>query len=385
MKKLATINFYQVNSFLKMTYLTYQINGINGQFVMPIDYLDNVKYACSQIKKEFGIIPKLTARIYGSQLQSTNILSQVVRSRDIVTFDVKKFEDKSPEFRLYRQPIITPRYTSKTTFIVFSTINFESMTQGYKIQIDINKDTIKSIQDNIKKTIKEKYKDIINSASIDQSKILLYLPGGIPFIVDNINSFIKSFPDYMPHLYAVVIRNTKVTDEMLSKTFNTVCNISTTEMTTLLSPHFESKIDGLCQIAAVLGYIQQNGKNVKRMIYSIAKYCPFAPLINSLYSLSLMSSVTGKEIIQITSSLSILFHKMSSNFKDQSNIFKHTVEFLTFFMNVKISNRLPFTEFIRPFCSLTLARGPAKYWSRPPGVSPCVRSKLGSLWLSVKC
>ena len=78
-------------------YLTYQINGINGQFVMAIDYTDDVKYACSQIKKEFGIVPDLTARIYGSELQSTNILSKIVRSQDVVTFDIKKVDDKSPE------------------------------------------------------------------------------------------------------------------------------------------------------------------------------------------------------------------------------------------------------------------------------------------------
>lgn len=88
------------------------------------------------------------------------------------------------------------------------------------------------------------------------------------------------------------------------------------------------------------------------MIYSIAKYCPFAPLINSLYSLSCMSSVTSEQIIEITSPLSVLFLKMGSNFTDQSNIFKHTVKFLTFFMNVKISHRIPFTEFIRPFYNI---------------------------------
>lgn len=352
MKKLA-IFFCHKNFIFNMTfYLTYRINGIKGQFVMPIDYADDVKYVCSQIKKEFGIIPDLTAKIYGSELQSTNILSKIVRSQDVVTFYVKKIDEKSPDFRLYRQPIIAPRYTNETTFIVFSTISFESMTLGDKIKIDINNDTINTIKDNIKNMIKNKYKDICNSKSIDQSKILLYLPGGVPFISGNINSFIQSFPDYMPHLYAIVIRNTKITDEMLSKNFNTVCNISTTEMTTLLSPNFESKIDGLCQIASVLGYIQQSSKNVKRMIYSIAKYCPFAPLINGLYSLSSMSSATGQIIIQITLPLSLLFQEMGSNFKDQSNIFRHTVEFLTFFMNVKISNRIPCTEFIRPFYSI---------------------------------
>lgn len=112
------------------------------------------------------------------------------------------------------------------------------------------------------------------------------------------------------------------------------------------------EINGFCEIAAVLGYIQQNGQNVKRMIYSIAKYCPFAPMINGLYSLACMSSATGRIIIQITAPLFRLFEEMASNLSDQSCIFASTVKFLAFFMNIKISDRISCTEFVRPFYNI---------------------------------
>lgn len=68
---------------------------------MLIQQSDDVKYVSSQIKKEFGIIPELTASIYGSELQGSNIISKCVREQDVVTFDIKK-TDKSPVFQLYR-------------------------------------------------------------------------------------------------------------------------------------------------------------------------------------------------------------------------------------------------------------------------------------------
>ena len=54
-------------------YLSYQVDGIAGQFVMPIQQYDDVQYVSSQIKKEFGIIEELKAKIYGSVLQSCSV------------------------------------------------------------------------------------------------------------------------------------------------------------------------------------------------------------------------------------------------------------------------------------------------------------------------
>ena len=102
---------------------------------------DNVNYVSTLIKKEFGIIPKLSARIYGSELQSTNVPSQCVRSQDVVTFDCKETLEGKPKLEFYRQPLIIPRYQSNTTFIVFTTIDIKSMITGNKITVNIETDT----------------------------------------------------------------------------------------------------------------------------------------------------------------------------------------------------------------------------------------------------
>ena len=73
----------------------------------------------------------------------------------MVTFYVKE-SDKYSKLRFYRKPIINQRYQSDTTFIIYSTINFKSMTDGDKIMIDIENDTIPIIQDKIREMIKKK-------------------------------------------------------------------------------------------------------------------------------------------------------------------------------------------------------------------------------------
>ncbi|KAK8852899.1 hypothetical protein M9Y10_017891 [Tritrichomonas musculus] len=84
---------------------------------MPIQQNDDVQYVSSQIKKEFGIIEELKAKIYGSVLQSCSVLSRYVREQDLVTFYVKG-SDKCSKPRFYREPIFNQRYQSDTTFII---------------------------------------------------------------------------------------------------------------------------------------------------------------------------------------------------------------------------------------------------------------------------
>ena len=246
-------------------YLSYKINGINGQFVMPINQEDDVKYILSRVKKEFGIIPELKAKIYGSDLQSSSIISQCVQPQDNVTFDVKEKEEGKPKLEFYRHPIIVPRYQSKInsgdntqTFIVFSTVNFQSMVKGDKLKIDIEKDNVSNIQNKIKNMISNKYK-----VNIDAKKILLFLPGGIPFLQSNLSDFIKSFPDYMPHIYAILITNPSIDDSYLEETYDIICNIKNPKLRTLISPDCDRETSGLCEIASVLGYIQHGGPHCK--------------------------------------------------------------------------------------------------------------------------
>lgn len=134
-------------------YLTYQIKDIEGQYVMPINQGDNVQDIATRVQYEFGIIQKLSAKIYGSYLQSSNILSQCVRCQDVVTFEAKDKDGKNSKPAFYRKTVIVPRYKSQNTFFVFTTLNFQSMTKGDKIKVS-ESDTDKELQEKIKKMLK---------------------------------------------------------------------------------------------------------------------------------------------------------------------------------------------------------------------------------------
>lgn len=332
-----------------MTYcLTYKINGIDHIFRMPINQGDDASYVSSLIRKEFAIIPKLTAKIYGSDIQSTSLISQCVQGQDVVTFNTKPTNsDPNPKLEQYRQVIITPRYESTTTFIVFTTINFKSMIQGDKIKVDINTDTNQKTQEKIKEMLQKNYASEIKSSQ--SMRILLFLPGGIPFLQGTISDFTRTFPDFMPHLYAVVLFNPTITDDILYEKFNNICDISTEAKKALISPILDNNLDGMCEMASSLGYIQRNGENVVRMIYSLAKFCPFAPMICGLYSLASLGSPIGMTILQITAPLSILFLEMSKNLPNKTNLYSKATHFFTYFMDININTRIPCTEFIKPF------------------------------------
>lgn len=331
-------------------YLSFRISSIDGQYVIPFQQEDNAEYVADRVKKEFGIINQLRGKIYGSEIQSKAIITQIVQSQDVITFDIKSTSENYPKMMLefYRQPIITPPYQSSTTFIVFTTLNYHSMTNGNKINVDIENDTIQTLQQKIKDMIRQNFKSQINDIKLESMYILLFLPGGIPFLKGNIQNFINSFPDFMPHLYAIILYDKSITNQVLDETYDNVCNISTKTMKNLLSPDYDSDNDGLHIIATILGYIQRKGPKTKQMIYSIAKFCPFAPLISGLYNLFFFKRVTGRTIIQITASLIPLFNQMDQN----SNILSSTIKCMTYFMNVKISDRIPCTVFARPFYNI---------------------------------
>lgn len=215
-------------------YLTYQIKCIDGQFIMQINQQDDIKYVSTRIKREFGIIQNLSAKIYGLDLQSSSIISQCVRCQDIVTFDVKQTDDEKPKFEMYQQPIITPRYQSKTTFIVFTTFNFKSMITGDKIKVNIENDTIDILRKKIREMVSRNYK--VNDKKAKLMNIQLFLPGGIPLLNGTINDFIKSLPYYMPHLYAIIVYDKKINEKILDEKFETECNNKNEKIRSLISP-----------------------------------------------------------------------------------------------------------------------------------------------------
>lgn len=252
------------------TFVSYQIQGIEGQFRIPINQEDDVNTVSTLIKNDFSIIPELSAKIFGSSLQDTEILSQSIRKNDFIIFSPK---EPQLQLTMSQQIIITPRYQSHTKFIIYSTINYESMTNGEMIDIDFDNSSEKDFRTKITDMLNKKYSNQLHQTGRKIKKILLFLPGGIPFFKNtNIHKFIESFPNFLPHLYSIVLYDDRITDSILAERIENICDINGETKKILFSPYFESEINGLCEIASLLGYIAKNGPNSKSLIYSIAKF-----------------------------------------------------------------------------------------------------------------
>ncbi|OHT12150.1 hypothetical protein TRFO_18140 [Tritrichomonas foetus] len=319
-----------------MTTFKYKIHGINGIFCMPIDKNDRVSRIISLIKKNFKLEEiSLKAKIYGDELDGNLKLYDCVQPTDVVTFVSSSQIHQSEDLILYELP--PPDH-----FYIYSTASVKSMTRGDKIKIDINSE-YNSVSRTIFDFLKKKYPEV------GTLQMHLFLPTGVPFLSGKISDFIQYFPQYKPNLYAIFTN--KIVDAVLNKTYEEVCDISTNDRKLLLSPLSKSSVESLCQIASVLGYIQRDGENVFRMIYSIAKFCPFAPLICGLFRMANLNDVNGRAIIMVTAPLFVLFKEMDENVKDE-NIFANTAKFLTYFMNMKIDTEVPCSQFDSPYLNI---------------------------------
>ena len=335
-----------------LSQLTYRIDGIEGIFRRTISKFDRTSYICTLIKKDFGIVEPLSARLYGSDVEQDIFLSDLIREEDIVTFHT---QNRSP-ITFYRQPQILPRYTSDKVFVVYTTLNYQSMTKGDYLQVDLQNDTPDTLSPKIKSLLQRQYSRDISQLKKQDFELLLYLPGGIPFVTGTISEFVDSFPDYVPHLYCVILQREFKSND-LEATIGEACNLTDSRMLNVISPYYETDESGLCQMACLLGYIQRDGLRTSRMIYSLAKFCPFPPLICGLYQLCRNGSCSYRSILQITSSLSIIFIEMSKTLNiDRRQLYSNSSKFLTFFMNVNISSDVPCTQFSMPYYNIGYER-----------------------------
>ena len=139
------------------------------------------------------------------------------------------------------------------------------MTTGDHIEIDFDNSTEIEIQTKIIGMLNEKYSD---KTGREIKKVLLFLPGGIPFYKNTeTRKFIESFPNFLPHLYSIVLYDDKITDSILDDKIENICDIRGEARKTLFSPYFDSETNGLCEIASILAYIAKNGPNSKSLIY----------------------------------------------------------------------------------------------------------------------
>ncbi|KAK8836810.1 hypothetical protein M9Y10_037332 [Tritrichomonas musculus] len=235
-------------------------------------------------------------------------MSQPQKSIITNVHDLKIFDKISTD----KRP--TPK---ENKFRFFSTGSSEMLFQGIDVDLDMSYDPIKC-----KNYLMSELQKKVKTTNMD---LIVYLAGGIPFLGGTLADI---YPDSAgPHvrrfIYGILTR--KVSDKDLNDIRYGPCNISNETDKILLSPLCDSSQQGLCDMACLLGYLNNDGTKSDRLLKSSAALVPFPPLITSLNRLIDRNNVTGRDIITICSTFHTFFSHLIKSVTPPEKIFEYAL------------------------------------------------------------
>lgn len=204
-------------------------------------------------------------------------------------------------------------------FHFFSTCSPTMLFDGLSIDLDLTLDSEKC-EDYLKTQIKSQVKDI------EKYDLLIYLPGGIPFIRNKLSIVFSqdSQPSVKNYIYGVLTVPISYTN--LEKKYTELCNVSSPLMKQLFSPLFESTLNGLCEISCLLEYFKQNLAFSQKFQKIASSFIPFPPFSTSFRRLIENKEVSGRDIVTITSTLYTYFNHLLGMKTPPDKIFEYSLK-----------------------------------------------------------
>lgn len=328
--------------FFEMTFYKIKVIGIDRCFQFQFEPNQTVDDLCKFMQDLLGTSSNFEVLIYGSSIKKT--FSKLIDIAPEYSCLTLRPPEPNPQ---YQHELVYYKDTKDDEYIVFSNITVKTMIEGEIMKIDENKNVKQ-----LKLEIREKF---INKYSIDRNqKINLFLPSGCQFLSGTINDFKNSDTTriFRRHLYVIVTDD--IMEEDLEEEIINTCDASTDEKKSLLSPCYKnSSIKGLCTMASILGYINQNGEDSDYIVTSFSRFFPFAPLICALHQLQTRNTVRGLTIIQITAPIFTILRDFFSQTIEDANLLEYTPQLLTYFINLDINGTIPCTIYIEPFMKVS--------------------------------
>ena len=141
---------------------------------------------------------------------------------------------------------------------------------------------------------------------ISNKQLLIYLPGGIPFIAGTLGDiYLKKDLKVKQVIYGVLTR--LVPDAVLKGSYPELCNVSDPERKKLISPLVDSTDRGLSDMACLMGYLNHDGVKGDLLLRTCATAIHFPPLITSMNRIIERNQVVGRDVITVTSTLYTFF------------------------------------------------------------------------------
>ena len=207
----------------------------------------------------------------------------------------------------------------KSKFHVYTTANSKSLLMGDMIEF--------SLTDNYDLVYSKISSHISSSLNVKTNfELILYLPGGIPFLKGDLSTFFEYVDVVKRNIYVVV---TKPMKEKLNQPVLEPCSCKSCDDQLMLSPFFGSTRDGYIKIACLLGYIYYGGVTSQRILLTIAKLTVFAPLILNIFRLIEKAPLNIRNIVSITGALQTFFCSLIPE-ADANQIFERTFDIITY-------------------------------------------------------
>lgn len=202
----------------------------------------------------------------------------------------------------------------------FSNATAELLMNGIKIDLNLSLDQNQCKQVLLKE-LSPYYEDI------NQMDIVVYFTGGVPFLRGTLNDFyapaIKQ--GFQRYIYGILIKKLDAKNSDLNDIVYSICDVSDEIHKELISPLYNSTEKGLCDMACLLGYLNNFGAKAKKLLKCVAATIRFPPLITSLRRIIDRNKVTKRDIVTVCASFHTYFMFLINSVTPPEQIFEYAL------------------------------------------------------------
>ena len=215
---------------------------------------------------------------------------------------------------LFTNVIAKPEKTKGKYTFYYTGSSKTALLDGISIDLDL-KMSPKTCSDYLLKQIKDK-------ADTKDKQLIVYFPGGIPFISGTLADIFEN-KDLKVNkvIYGVLTRPVK--EEILNKPYLEICNVNDPNLRSLISPFCDSSDRGLSDMACLLGYLNHDGIKGDLLRRTCATVIHFPPLITSMTKIINRAQLVGRDIVTVTSTLYTFFRAYLPRTCHDKNVYEY--------------------------------------------------------------
>ncbi|KAK8883269.1 hypothetical protein M9Y10_045920 [Tritrichomonas musculus] len=233
---------------------------------------------------------------------------------------------------------VEPKPSEGKFLFFFTGSTKDHLLKGIQIDLDISMNFL-----NCHKKLKEEL--IKNNVFIKNMELLVYLPGGIPFVSGHLSDIYSAkFDDNFSSqkvIYGVLTG--QISDSILNEKCYELCNASDEKHRSFVSPLCVSSERGLSDICCLLSYFNRSGFYSDVLLSIFAYIIHFPPLITCLKRIIDNNQVLVRDVVTVCSSLFTYIRcHLSSSKIENDKVFEHLFNFCALFLNfIKLDGILP--------------------------------------------